>query len=90
MPNTAQTTITASYRLQIAKYRLPKEGRCSTTLFLMQQGDTFTMLGGRYGAHTITTDDQSRVRAHWAGYCSNNRGREVKPGTIKFIAKETK
>ena len=71
---------------EIARYRLPLDrgqGFC-TVLVLFQDGDTFTAAGGKYGSHTITTADKRRVRAHWAGYCSNHRGLTVKPATIKF------
>jgi hypothetical protein len=73
-------------RTLIASYKLPKEPRQthSTVLALFQFGDKFTMYGGEFGEHTIHTTDKNRVRAHWAGYVSNNRGRTVKPATIKF------
>lgn len=65
--------------MTIAEYRLPKEAgqASSTVLTLTQAGDTFTARGGKFGPHAITTTDRSRVRAHWAGYVSNNRGRTV-------------
>ena len=74
-------------RSVIAEHKLPKEPRqaFSTVLVLLQAGDSFTMSGGAHGACSLTTADKSRVRAHWAGYCSNNRGRTVKPGTIRFV-----
>lgn len=42
-------------------------------------GSTCRMSGGKWGAHQILATDEATVRAHWAGYVSNNRGRSVKP-----------
>ena len=79
------------HQILIATYRLPRQRKtehseeCRMTL---RGHDQFT-LHGPTGTHTLYADSrtatgQSRVRAHWAGFCSNNCGTTVRPATIRW------
>ena len=69
----------------IARYRMPRNfGQSSNVLILWQDGKEFTFSGALTGNHSITTADPARVRAHWAGYVSNARGRTVRPAHFKI------
>ena len=63
-----------------ASYRLPREnGQPSQVLRLKFDGRFAVMTGGKYGMHVVETTDLDRVKAHWAGYVFNTRGRAIKP-----------